>query len=129
MKSILLVENDRNIFNLLHDSLQKNKFSRVTPAKNGFEALELIKAENFDLVLISLELPEMNGFMTTEKIRYHQSCKEIPIILMGPFELWDDRRKSIEAGADEFLIKPLRIGNINVDEFVNKIKTIASKKL
>jgi two-component system, sensor histidine kinase and response regulator len=84
---------------------------KCTIASNGLEALEVLRREPFDCVLMDCMMPEMDGFETTKRIRdgfCGEAQKEIHIIAMTANAMQGDRERCIEAGMDEYISKPVR---------------------
>uniref|UniRef100_UPI00262AA7AE response regulator n=1 Tax=Oceanispirochaeta sp. TaxID=2035350 RepID=UPI00262AA7AE len=104
-KKILLVDDDmRNVFALT--SVLEEKGMIVDVAKNGAESLEKISKET-NLVLMDIMMPVMDGYEAMRKLRKNQSFKKIPIIALTAKAMKGDRNKSIEAGASDYLAKPI----------------------
>ncbi|MBV1776077.1 response regulator [Burkholderiaceae bacterium DAT-1] len=83
---------------------------RITIAVNGREAVEHYQTQRFDLVLMDMQMPEMDGLQATRNIREIEDGKgHTPIVAMTANASPEDRRKCIESGMDEFLTKPLSI--------------------
>lgn len=82
---------------------------KVTLAENGREVLELLPNHTFDLVLMDVEMPEMDGYEATRAIRKAESGTEmhIPIIAMTAHAIAEDRQRCLQAGMDEYLSKPI----------------------
>ncbi len=82
----------------------------VQVAGNGREALQMLEAGKFDLVLMDLEMPQMNGLEATRAIREREaeSGQHIPILAMTAYATKEDQQKCLEAGADGYLAKPVR---------------------
>jgi len=79
------------------------------PAVNGREALELVRREDFDLVLMDCQMPEMDGYAASTAIRALQGPKrQIPIIAVTAHALEGDRQKCIDAGMDDYITKPIK---------------------
>ena len=106
---ILLVED--NVLNqkVVTFNLRKHNYN-VTTAGNGTEAISKVKNESFDLVLMDIMLPEMDGFEITAEIRKYEKEaeieKQVPIIALTANTLDNDRDKCIQAGMNEYLAKP-----------------------
>ena len=90
-------------------SLRKYNY-RVTAVMYGREAIELVKTKKFDLILMDIMLPEMDGFEVTKYIRKYVeesgTIKKIPIIALTANALDNDRDKCYSAGMNEYLSKP-----------------------
>ena len=79
----------------------------VHTAKNGLEAIEKIKNEAFDVVLMDVQMPEMDGLEATIRIRNDLGNKDLPIIAMTAHAMRGDREKCIAAGMDDYISKPI----------------------
>jgi CheY-like chemotaxis protein len=77
-------------------------------ASDGCEALAAVAAESFDAVLMDIQMPNMDGYEATRKIREHPHLKSLPIIAMTASALLSDERKCLEAGMNAFIPKPIR---------------------
>lgn len=109
---------DDNEFNLqVLDVILTDTNINVTKAKSGNHALELISYHNFDIILMDIEMPTMNGYETVKKIRSRQEYSDIPIIALTANVLPDSREKCMKNGMDDYLSKP-----INTSELLGKIQ-------
>jgi CheY-like chemotaxis protein len=81
----------------------------VTIASNGKEALAALERSTFDLILMDIQMPEMNGFEATAAIRAREEAEggHIPIIAMTAHALKEDRQRSLDSGMDDYISKPL----------------------
>jgi len=116
---ILLVED--NVLNQKVVSFNLRKFNyEVVAVTNGVDALQQISEQKFDLVLMDLMLPGMNGYEITREIRKREKQagieKEIPIIAITANTLDNDREKCFAVGMNEYLAKPF-----TVEELVYKV--------
>ncbi len=103
---ILLVE-DNAINQEVAIELLSSAGIEVTLAENGLEAVELVLKEDFDGVLMDCQLPVMDGYEATEKIRENAAYSELPIIAMTANVLSGDREKSLKAGMNDHVGKPV----------------------
>ena len=105
-KKILLVEDDE--FSIAYFSeIIKKTGAELIIATDGKKALELFSdGNNIDLVLLDIQLPEMDGYEVAQKIR--KSNKNIPIIAQTAYAMIEDKQKSIEAGCNDYITKPIR---------------------
>ena len=78
---------------------------QVKTAVDGVEGITTLRAEPFDLVVSDVEMPRMNGFELTEKIRADKKLAELPVILVTALETREDRERGIDVGASAYLIK------------------------
>lgn len=119
--SILLVED-----NLLNQKLAKNVLNNfgfdVVIADNGLIGLEILKKQSFDLILMDLQMPELDGYQTTRIIRQEMQLS-VPIIAMTAHSIVGEKEKCIEVGMNDFISKPF-----NQKELHEKISKLASNK-
>lgn len=107
-KKVLIVDDDfRNIFAL--EGALKSKGMEVMSAYNGKEALEMMEQGQPDLVLMDIMMPIMDGYKTMENIRSQPQWKELPIIALTAKAMKDDRQRCLQAGASDYLSKPLQM--------------------
>lgn len=88
----------------------KKKGVHVSVANNGVEALQLLKdnhAATFGAILMDMEMPEMDGYEATRRVRAGDHCTHIPIIAMTAHALQGDRERCLEAGMDDYITKPV----------------------
>ena len=108
-RRILLVDDDaRNIFALM--SILEHKGADVVVARNGLESLEKLKeTEGIDLVLMDIMMPEMDGYTAIKSIRNDLMLTKLPIIAVTAKAMRDDYEKCLEAGANDYLSKPVDV--------------------
>ncbi|MCV6637879.1 CHASE3 domain-containing protein [Candidatus Albibeggiatoa sp. nov. NOAA] len=111
-KKILLVDDDaRNVFALT--ATLESKGMKVFMAPNGKKALEqLEKIPDIDIVLMDIMMPEMDGYETMQKIRQQSLFRKLPIIALTAKAMKDDANKCIEAGASDYLAKPVETSKL-----------------
>ena len=116
-KMILVVDDDmRNVFALT--SLLEDKGVQVIVARDGLESLEKLAVhKGIDLVLMDIMMPKMDGFEAMSRIRQQAEYKELPIIALTAKAMKGDRTKCIEAGANDYLAKP-----VNTDKLISILK-------
>lgn len=107
--TILLVEDHLDSREALCALLEAFGFT-VVEARNGLEALELARSSPPDLVLMDIMMPELDGFEATRRLRGFPETRQIPIITLTAME--GARAKALEAGADDFLAKPINSGQL-----------------
>jgi PAS domain S-box-containing protein len=105
---ILLVE-DNPVNQTLALRLLEKRGCTVSIASNGKEALKFLEGESFDLILMDIEMPEMNGFETTKAIRNAEESSggHIPVIAMTAHAMAGDRERCLDAGMDGYVSKPV----------------------
>ena len=111
-KKVLLVDDDiRNIYALT--SVLEQQDVEVTPAMHGKEAIELLgKNGGFDAVLMDIMMPEMDGYEAMKIIRENNKWKKLPIFALTAKAMKGDREKCIEAGATDYISKPVDIDKL-----------------
>ena len=103
MKRVLIAEDNDSNFILMTYILKKSyEFER---AKNGLEAVEMVGKSKFDIVLMDIKMPVMDGLEATKKIK--ETHPELPIIALTANAFDSDRQLAFDAGCDEFLSKPI----------------------
>jgi len=106
MKKLLYVEDNEDNIYMLSNRLQREGFV-VVIARTGSEGVELAHSELPDLIIMDLVLPEMDGFEATRELRLSTDTRTIPIIALSASVLPEDQHRAIDAGCDEFEIKPV----------------------
>ncbi len=102
---ILLVDDNPRNLQVLGKLLQEEKYEREF-AVNGEAALEWLKNKKFDLILLDLNMPGMNGFEVCKKIRANKAIRDIPVIFLSAESERESILKGFEAGAQDFVTKP-----------------------
>jgi PAS domain S-box-containing protein len=110
---ILLAE-DNDINQIMAVNLLENWGHRVVVANNGREALETLEKESFDVVLMDVQMPEMDGFKATAAIREKERTNggHLPIIAMTAHALKGDRERCLAAGMDGYVSKPIQAAEL-----------------
>ncbi|MCU0406183.1 MAG: response regulator [Ignavibacteriaceae bacterium] len=121
---ILLVEDYKHSQIIVTRLLKKNDFETIVVVENGQEALDAVKQQHYDLILMDMQMPVMNGFEATKKIRELKQYKDTPIVALTAFAMKGDREKCLDAGATDYIPKP-----IDSQEFIQKVKYYTEKKL
>lgn len=121
-KKILVVDDDELNLKLLSTQLSLKGYSIYT-ADNGKAALDIVEKNNPDLILLDIMMPEMDGYEVTSRLKSDPERKNIPIILVTALTGDDDKRKGLDAGADEFINKP-----INAPELEARIVSLLKLK-
>ena len=103
---ILIVDDLAPNLHLLEVKLQAEYYDVVT-ARSGYEALEIASKEKLDLILMDAMMPGMNGFEACEKLKQNPDTWHIPVIMVTALEETKDRIAGLEAGADDFITKPI----------------------
>jgi len=119
--SILLVEDEENLYESLKLNLELEGYS-VVSAFDGTQALEAVKGEYFDLIILDVMLPEVDGITVAETIRI--SNNEVPILMLSAKNTSTDKILGLKKGADDYLTKPF-----NLEELLLRIQKLIEKNL
>ena len=111
-KTVLVVDDDvRNLF-ALTTAFERYQINCIT-AESGQEAISILTEKSgIDMVLMDIMMPEMDGYETTQKIRREHKNNNLPIIAVTAKAMKGDREKCIEAGASDYITKPLKIDQL-----------------
>ena len=118
-KSILVVD-DSVTTRILERNILRAAGYNVTVAVNGLDALTKLSSERFDLVVTDVEMPEINGFELTERIRRDDKNRELPIILVTSLASEVDKRKGLALGANAYITK----GSFDQDDLLDAIRKL-----
>ncbi len=124
--SILLVEDEENLHEALKLNLELEGYE-VTSAFDGAAALKAVQGEYFDLIILDVMLPEMDGINVTETIRI--SNNEVPILILSAKNNSSDRVLGLKKGADDYLTKPFNLEELllRVHKLIDKNKKLQDK--
>ncbi len=115
---ILVVDDTPKNVKLLADLLTVKGYAVVTAA-SGREALDQVEAERPDMVLLDVVMPEMSGYEVCRKIRENPATEILPVVMVTALDPSEERVKGLEAGADDFLTKP-----INQAELLARVRSL-----
>jgi len=105
-KKVLIVDDDpRNIFAL--KLTLKSRGYQVESSMNAQLAFQILKDSEIDIILMDMMMPEMDGYETTKKIRENVKWKNLPVIAVTAKAMAGDREKCIQAGASDYISKPV----------------------
>jgi two-component system, OmpR family, alkaline phosphatase synthesis response regulator PhoP len=124
--SILLVEDEENLHEALKMNLELEGYD-VTSAYDGTGALKTLQSEYFDLIVMDVMLPEMDGISVTETIRLNNN--EVPILILSAKNSSADRVLGLKKGADDYLTKPFNLEELllRVQKLIDKNKKLQDK--
>src|SRR6266487_4539602 len=125
--NILLVEDEENLHEALKLNLELEGYE-VTSSFNGTDALKAIQNEYFDLIILDIMLPGIDGIHITENIRVQQN--EVPILILSAKNTGTDRVLGLKKGADDYLTKPFNLEELllRVEKLIQKNKKIQVKE-
>ena len=115
---ILIVDDELDTLLPLKRALEMEDFN-VVEAQDGVEALEKVRSEIPDLVLLDLMLPKINGFEVCQRLKQDEATSSIPIIMLTAKGETSDKIEGIEIGADDYVTKPF-----NLDELKARVKAV-----
>jgi two-component system, chemotaxis family, sensor kinase CheA len=101
----VLVAEDSITSRMLIKGILESAGYKVTTAVDGMEAFTLLRAEPFDLLVSDVEMPRLNGFDLTARIRADRKLAELPVVLVTALETREDRERGIDVGANAYIVK------------------------
>lgn len=104
MKKILIVEDEKALVEVLRDEFNLHKYT-VVVAYNGEEAMEKIRKETPDFVLLDLLLPRKDGFEVLKEIKEDRELRHIPVLVLSNLGQDDDIKKALGLGAVDYFVK------------------------
>jgi two-component system alkaline phosphatase synthesis response regulator PhoP len=125
--SILLVEDEENLHEALKLNLELEGYE-VSSAYDGTTALKTVQGEYFDLIILDVMLPEMDGINVTETIRLNNN--EVPILILSAKNSSADKILGLKKGADDYLTKPFNLEELllRVNKLIEKNKKLQDKE-
>ena len=111
-KRILIVEDSPTMRQLLVFALRRLKDVEISEAQDGMDGLRRVTNEHFDIALIDINMPVMDGLKLISLIRGEESLKDIPIVVITTEGASEDRERAIALGANEYLTKPIQANRV-----------------
>lgn len=118
---ILVVDDSITTRTMEKNILETNDYE-VVVAVSGFDALDKLNAGRFDLMVSDVEMPGMNGFELTKKVRQREDTSDLPVIIVSSLASDDDRRQGMEAGAQAYIVK----GSFKQGVLLDTVETLIS---
>jgi two-component system cell cycle response regulator DivK len=115
-KTVLIVEDNDMNMKLFNDLLEANGY-RTLQARNGVDAMNLVRSEKPNLILMDIQLPEKSGLEITRDIKADESIRHIPIIAITAFAMKGDEERIRAGGCEAYLSKP-----ISVAKFIETVR-------
>jgi len=116
MKKIMIVEDDEKSLYLARFILGKKGYE-VIEARDGLEALDKISKETPALILMDMQLPKLDGYEATRRIKADEKLSKIPVVALTAYAMKGDRKKTLEVGCSGHIEKP-----IDPSTFVGEVK-------
>ena len=114
-KALIIEDNDQNLY--LATFLLENNGFEVIAARDGPDAVEVVQNSSFDVILLDIQLPGMDGFEVLDIIRKFPQVTGVPVIAVTSHAMSGDRQRMLSAGCNDYIEKP-----INPDLFVAQIE-------
>lgn len=109
--SVLVIDDDPEFQELVDMNLRLIGFS-ITQALNGPEGLEIAKKEPFDVILLDISMPEMNGLEVLSELKHDPKTEEIPVFMLTAKTLVGDIEYAFEVGANDYITKPVDLRHL-----------------
>ena len=121
MSKILIVEDDEVNWKMLSRRLQRRGYE-VIISEDGKDGVTKARSDSPDLILMDMDLPVLDGWSATRKIKSSPETRSIPVIAFTAHAMAGDREKALEAGCDDYDTKPVEFSRL-----LGKIKTLLGK--
>jgi len=118
MSSLLVVDDNEMNRDVLGRRLEKAGYEVIT-VEDGIKALQVLENHKFDLILLDIMMPEMDGFQTLEQIRGREATREVPVVMLTSVNELDDVKRCISLGANDYVLKPY-----DIDELRKRIENL-----
>ena len=109
---ILIVEDSPTMRQLLVFALKRLKAADIVEASDGMDGLRKVTSDHFDLALIDINMPVMDGLKLISLIRAEDSLREMPICVITTEGAKEDRERALALGANEYLTKPIQANRV-----------------
>ncbi len=119
---VLVVDDNQQNLELIQAYLEDLKCKTI-PARDGLEALDIVKKKKPDLILLDVMMPRMSGFEVCKKLKNSPETNNIPIIMVTALNEFGDIERGIDVGTDDFVSKP-----VNKLELLTRVKTMLKLK-
>ncbi|MGI0485523.1 response regulator [Pantanalinema rosaneae CENA516] len=120
---VLLAEDNEDNITVLLNYLEAHNF-QVILARNGLEAVQMAKQYQPDIILMDIQMPDMDGLEATRQIRADRQINSIPIIALTALAMPGDLERCVEAGANDYLAKPVRLKQL-LDKIMQQLPQIS----
>ncbi len=111
-KQVLIVEDSPTMRQLLVFALRRLKNVQIVEAQDGMDGLRKVSSDHFDLALIDINMPVMDGLKLISLMRGEDTLKDIPIVVITTEGANEDRERALSLGADEYLTKPIQANRV-----------------
>ena len=104
--TVLIVDDDEKNVRLIRLILSKEEY-QVVSACSGSEALEMVDEKRPDIILLDIMMPGIDGFEVCKRLKADEQTRHLPVIMVTALQEKEDRIRAMEAGADDFITKPI----------------------
>ena len=111
-RRILIVEDSPTMRQLLVFALRRLKHVELVEAQDGMDGLRKVSSDHFDLALIDINMPVMDGLKLISLMRGEESLRDIPIVVITTEGAQEDRDRALNLGANEYLTKPIQANRV-----------------
>ena len=111
-RQILIVEDSPTMRQLLVFALRRLKNVDIVEAQDGMDGLRKVSSDHFDLALIDINMPVMDGLKLISLMRGEETLKDIPIVVITTEGAAEDRERALKLGANEYLTKPIQANRV-----------------
>ena len=118
MKRILFVEDDEMSRDVISTRLLRSGFE-VVMVEDGLKAIDILKTQTFDLIILDMSMPGITGWETATKLKASPATASIPILALSAHAMSMDRKKALDAGCGDFDSKP-----VNLPRLLGKIEAL-----
>lgn len=119
---ILIVDDSKTMLRLIEKILKEIGYDDLVQCESAKDALDILKKEKFDLVLLDWHMPEMNGFELLQILKSNTDLKSIPVIMLTVEDNINNVSRAIENGAEGYILKP-----VNKEILLTRLKDIETK--
>jgi CheY-like chemotaxis protein len=123
MPKILLVEDNEMNRDMLSRRLERKGFE-IAMAVDGRQGIEMARSGNYDLILMDMSLPEVDGWEATRELRKDPKTAAVPIIALTAHAMSGDREKALEAGCNDYDTKPIELPRLlgKIEALIGKVE-------
>ena len=111
-RQILIVEDSPTMRQLLVFAIRRLKNVNIVEATDGMDGLRKVSSDHFDLALIDINMPVMDGLKLISMIRGDQTLNQLPVVVITTEGASEDRERALELGANEYLTKPIQANRV-----------------
>ncbi len=109
MKAALIVEDSNTTRSLIKSVIEEVGDINAFEAATGFEALKALPRQPFDLIIVDINMPDINGFELLDFVKNNDQYKSIPVVIVSTESSEDDKKKGMALGAAAYLTKPFKL--------------------